>query len=175
MKRFLLCLTFSLLSICSFAQMSGNYNYSIAVRGYSLVQMPRLLDEPNSYKFDNAAFNGVMVKFNDNQISYRLNGTYYNKSKKFYNNCVTCEEADGKLLDYSFKVGFEKSFNYAHIQPYFAFDLGYRFNRFTGDLQNRNMLKAMDKASSGQESMKLETSKSGLIASPVIGVKINLI
>lgn len=175
MKRFLLLINLSLFSVASFAQMSGNYNYSIAVRGYSLVQMPKLLDEPNSYHFNNAPFNGVMVKFNDNQISYRLNGTFYNKSRKFYNNCETCEEANGKVLDYSFKIGFEKSFNYAHIQPYFSIDMGYRYNRFMGNIENRNELKAMAKAAASLERLKVEASKSGFIASPVIGVKINLI
>lgn len=85
---------------------------------------------------------------------------------------MTCEEANGKLMDYSFKIGFEKNFNYAHVQPYFALDIGYRYNRFSGDIENRNDLKAVANAAAA-ETLKLETTKSGFVASPVVGVKIN--
>ncbi|RZL18906.1 MAG: hypothetical protein EOO89_04915, partial [Pedobacter sp.] len=101
MKRSLLLLFFCAISYSAVAQMSGDYNYSIGVRGYTLMQMPKVLNESESDHLIQAPFNGVMFKFNDNQISYRISGTYYNKSKNFYNNCETCEAADGKLTDYS--------------------------------------------------------------------------
>ena len=172
MKKPLLLILFLFTTITAFSQMNGDYNYSIAFRGYSMVEMPKVFNETSSDKFTDAYLNGVMVKFNDNQFSYRLNGTYYNKSKKFFNDCETCQEANGKLLDYSFKVGFEKNFNYSRVQPYFGFDLGYRYSRFKGSLQNKNQLRAMssDAAIVGQD---IESIKQGIVVSPVLGVKIS--
>jgi hypothetical protein len=157
-------------TITAFSQINGNYNYSVAIKGYSLMQMPKIFNETSSDKFTDAYFNGVMVKFNDNQISYRLSGTFYSKPKEFFNDCESCAEANGKLVDYSFKIGFEKNFNYSRIQPYFAFDIGYRYNRFKGILENRNELKARLTEAKDQS---VEYSKNGFLASPVIGVKIN--
>ncbi|ATP58009.1 hypothetical protein CPT03_16815 [Pedobacter ginsengisoli] len=172
MKKPLLLILFLFTTITAFSQMNGDYNYSIAFRGYSMVEMPKVFNETSSDRFTDAYLNGVMVKFNDNQFSYRLNGTYYNKSKRFFNECETCQEANGKLLDYSFKVGFEKNFNYSRVQPYFGFDLGYRYSRFKGSLQNKNQLRAMssDAAIVGQD---IESIKQGIVVSPVLGVKIS--
>jgi len=176
MKRSLLLLFFCALSFCAVAQMSGDYNYSIAVRGYTLMQMPKVLNESESDNLVQAPFNGVMFKFNDNQISYRISGTYYNKSKSFYNNCATCEAADGKLIDYSFKVGFEKNFNYSRIQPYFGIDLGYRSNRFRGLIQNNNELRALSfKGTVDGLASDIEATKTGLVLAPFLGFKINVI
>ena len=176
MKRTLLLLLLSAIAIPVFSQMSGDYNYSVAARGYTLMQMPKVLNESDSYNLIEAPFNGIMFKFNDNQISYRINGTYYNKSKSFYDNCETCEAADGKLIDYSFKVGFEKNFNYSRIQPYFGIDLGYRSNRFSGVIQNNNALKSVaSKGAVDGPSSNVEATKTGLVLSPLLGVKINII
>lgn len=176
MKRSLLLLFFCALSFCAVAQMSGDYNYSIAVRGYTLMQMPKVLNESESDNLVQAPFNGVMFKFNDNQISYRISGTYYNKSKSFYNNCATCEAADGKLIDYSFKVGFEKNFNYSRVQPYFGIDLGYRSNRFRGLIQNNNELRAASsKGIVDGPASDIEATKTGLVLAPFLGFKINVI
>ena len=159
MKRILFVFSlFLIVSFSAFSQMNGDYNYSIAIRGYTMMQMPRILNETKSDSFTDAPFSGIMVKFNDNQISYRINGSFYNKSKRFFNNCETCGEANGKLTDYSFKIGFEKSFNYSRIQPYFAFDLGYRSNKFDGNLSDQ----------------KIEATKKGAVISPVLGLKINV-
>ncbi|RZK74414.1 MAG: hypothetical protein EOO92_17190 [Pedobacter sp.] len=177
MKRNLLILSLSLISIAGFSQTTGNYNYTLAARAYTLMQMPKVLNESDSYKLINAPLNGFMFKFNDNQISYRINGTYYNKSKSFYNNCENCEVADGDMIDYSIKVGFEKNFNYSRIQPYFGVDLGYRSNSFEGFLNNRNELKANANAAAMNTlaSQKVEATKTGMIVSPVFGFKVNII
>jgi hypothetical protein len=175
-KTLLLVLFLTLMSGGAFAQMSGDYNYSIGLRGYTVLQMPKILNESGSKYFTSATLNGVMVKFNDNQISYRLNGTYYNKSKTFFNNCATCEEANGKLVDYSFKVGFEKSFNYARIQPYFAVDIGYRSNTFSGEMENRNELKAANAKAVTAEivTVQVDASKMGMVITPVLGLKVGI-
>jgi len=165
----------SLLGLTASAQVNSDYNYSIGARIYSLVQMPKILNETSTDYFTNAPVNGAMVKFNDNQISYRLNGTYYNKSKRFFNNCETCEEAAGKLVDYSLKIGFEKNFNYARIQPYFGVDAGYRSNVFSGTLESRNELKNAAKANSALigEQENVEASKAGLVITPFVGIKVS--
>jgi hypothetical protein len=156
--------------------MSGDYNYSLALRGFTLMQMPKVLNESDSYNLLQAPFNGVMFKFNDNQINYRINGTYYNKSRSFYNNCETCEAADGKLIDYSFKVGFEKNFNYSRVQPYFGIDLGYRSNRFSGTIENNNALKgAVARAAVDGPYSKIEATKTGLVLAPFLGLKVNIV
>jgi hypothetical protein len=174
MKRLLLLFLFMAITAVANAQMSGDYNYSIGLRAYSLMQMPKIMDESGSAYFTNTMLNGVLVKFNSNQISFRLNGTYYNNSKRFFNSCETCEEANGKLVDYSLKFGFEKSFNYARIQPYFAIDLGYRSNAFTGEMENRNDLKAASSKNMTVENVRVEASKVGGVLSPVLGLKINV-
>jgi hypothetical protein len=168
MKKTLLLVCLLCISLAGFSQLNGNYNYTIAVRGLSVLQMPKLLNQANSNQYYNTFFSGAMIKFNDNQISYRLNGSYFKNNKVFPNVCTSCELALGKVTDYSFKIGFEKSFNYARIQPYFAFDVGFRSNKYEGQTQNINSLKG----SSGTVS-DVESSKDGLVASPIFGIKIN--
>jgi len=71
------------------------------------------------------------------------------------------------VTDYAFKIGFEKNFNYSRIQPYFAFDLGYRNNGFAGTMN------IIDSQRSVAGINKIESTKNGLTASPIIGIKIN--
>jgi len=157
-----------LFSLAGFSQINGNYNYTIAVKAFGVMQMPKILNQANANNYINAFFSGAMIKFNDNQISYRLNGNYLKKNESFHNVCNTCEVSVGKITDYSFKIGFEKSFNYARIQPYVAFDLGFRSNKYEGQNQNTNSLSASRAATSD-----VDASKDGIIASPIIGLKIN--
>jgi hypothetical protein len=132
MKKSLLFLSFSFLSIFAFSQNIGDYNYSIGVRGYNYMQMPNVLNQANDDKYLTSYFNSYIVKFNDNLFSYRLNGSFLKKDLRFSNNCESCDLVNGEMKDFAFKVGFEKRFNYSAIQPYVAFDLGYRSNKFKG-------------------------------------------
>ncbi|MNL13119.1 hypothetical protein D3C87_1340140 [compost metagenome] len=171
MKKNLLIVLLILLSGTAFSQMNGDYNYSLAVFGFSQMQMPKILNQKNADEFTNATFHGGMIKFNDNQISYRLSGSYMKKDVKLVNNCVGCQEATGQVKDYSFKVGFEKNLNFSRIQPYFGFDIGFRYNKFDGTLVSTS-------ASGGFSSDAIppngaEATKTGFTASPVIGIKIN--
>lgn len=160
-----------LLSNVAFSQMNGDYNYTIAVRGFSMMQMPKVLSQKNAEQFTNAAFNGLMIKFNDNQFSYRLNGSYLKKNVKLVNNCPTCQEAEGKITDYAFKIGFEKNLNFSRIQPYVGLDIGFRYNKFDGILSNRNAL--LDASAGAMAPTVVEASKAGFVAAPVVGIKIN--
>ena len=169
MKTKLLIIFLVIISTASYAQTNGDYNYSIGVRGYNYVQMPDVLNQTNNDNYVDTYFSSYIVKFNDNLFSYRLNGSYLKKDYKFYNNCESCELGDGEMKDFSFKVGFEKSFNYAVIQPYFAFDLGYRSNKFKGVLASINQ----DGQTDPGPVYNLHATKEGLTITPVIGIKVN--
>lgn len=151
------------------AQTSADYNYSIAGRAFSLMQLPKILNQTNTQDYTKMYGNGVILKFNDNQISYRISGNYFrSRDVTFQNTCETCEIGQGKVTDYSFKIGFEKNFNYSRIQPYFAFDFGYRSNRFTGTLSPANSMVP-------STSQSADASKNGLVMTPSLGFKINII
>ncbi len=179
MKKSLLIILMSTLYNYAFSQMNGDYNYTVAVKGYSMMQMPKILNQKTTKDFTNVWFHGGMVKFNDNQFSYRISGSYLNKRVGIVNNCVNCESAEGKMTDYVFKLGFEKNINFSRIQPYFAFDIGFRSNKFDGSLMNTNpALAAQYQQSKGSldammEPNTVEATKVGFVASPVIGLKIN--
>jgi len=169
MKKILLGLIFFGISLTSFAQTSADYNYSIALKAFSMMQLPKVLNQTNTQDYTKMFANGVIFKFNDNQINYRISGNYFRKNNvEFDNTCATCEIANGKVTDYSFKVGFEKNFNYSRIQPYFGFDLGYRSNRFTGTVTPRSsMVQSTNQTA--------DATKNGLVLTPVLGLKVNII
>ncbi|WP_129713649.1 hypothetical protein [Pedobacter sp. SYP-B3415] len=173
MKNYLLTLVALLFFGASYAQTGGDFNYSVGLRGFSLMQMPKILNETGGDKFSKLYVHGGLFKFNDNQISYRLSGTYYRGDKSFNNNCANCQFAEGKVEDYGFKVGFEKNFNYSRIQPYFGFDLGFRSNRFSGTIMNSNP--QAQNLSVAIPTSTLQTAKDGLVLAPLVGLKINII
>lgn len=166
MKKLLLSIFCLLLTTVAFAQMDGNYNYTIGLRGYSSLQLPKILNQTNANDYIDAYANGLLIKFNDNQLSYRISGNYLRKDISFANQCETCEIANGKVTDYSFKIGFEKNINYARVQPYFGADLGFRSNNFTGEIENANPLTV-------RTPYTLDTDKNGFVIAPLIGLKFN--
>ena len=121
-----------------------------------------MLHQTDDHNFMSSAFSSYLIKFNHNLFSYRLNGSYLNKSVSFSNNCEGCALAHGKVKDYSFKTGFEKNFIYGGVQPYIAFDLGYRSNEFNRDMQD---ITAQDLISASR--------KRGLTITPSLGIKIS--
>lgn len=171
MKKYLLVGLSILLSNATFSQISGDYSYSLAVKAYSLMQMPKILNQKNANNFNDAVFHGGIIKYNDNQISYRLGGSYIKKDAQIVNNCEGCQEANGKIQDYNFTIGFEKSVNFSRIQPYFAFDIGFRYNKFDGTLVSTQVLNA--KAPSPVRPGGVEATKTGFTAAPVFGIKVN--
>ncbi|MDQ7949215.1 MAG: hypothetical protein REI78_05040 [Pedobacter sp.] len=166
MKKFVLfvcCISFY---TTAFSQTDANYNYSIGVVGFSSMQLPKILNQTNSQEYKDSYFTGVLVKFNDNQISYRVRADYYRKNITFANQCNTCEIAAGLVTDYSFTVGFEKNFNYAKIQPYFGVDLGFKANRFTGEIKSNN-------PKSSNLPYNVDADKNGFLIAPLLGIKVN--
>lgn len=156
MKKLLTLSIILLLSQAVFAQMDGSYKNSVGIQAVGIMQAPKILNQSNKDKYLNTYVNGVMIKFNDNQISYRISGSYYNKDVNFQDVDVT----RGKLKDYAFRFGFEKNFNYGRIQPYFLMDLGYRSNEFDGAV-NRTTL--------------ANISKNGVTIAPGFGLKVNVL
>jgi hypothetical protein len=162
----------AILLTCSstvFAQTEMNYNFSIGIRGVKIAQMPKILQQTSSDELTTMFLNGGMLKFNDNQISYRISGYYYYQpNKKFNNLCNTCEAAEGSMSDYTLKLGFEKNFNYSVVQPYFGMDLGYRQNNFDG------LVKPISNLSLNSP-YTASTTKNGFIIAPILGLKVNVI
>jgi hypothetical protein len=136
--------------------MDGSFNNSVGIQAFGVLQIPKLLNESSKDKYLNATVYGAMIKFNDNQISYRISGRYFNKTININDVDVT----SGKLKDYAFKVGFEKNFNYSRIQPYFLMDLGYRSDEFAGTINQTTLA---------------NLSKNGITVAPGFGLKINVL
>lgn len=137
------------------AQTDGSYNHSIGIRMIGIQQVPKIKNDSQKENYVNTYLNGVTLKFNDNQISYRLSGSYFKKD-------IDVQESDngnGQVTDYAIKMGFEKNFNYGLVQPYFLTDLGYRSNEFDGLL--------------GPETL-FNVSKQGFTLSPGFGLKVNV-
>jgi hypothetical protein len=137
------------------AQMDGSYNHSIGIRVLGIQQMPKIKNDSQKENYVNGYFNAITLKFNDNQINYRLNGSYYKDD-------IDVRESDngrGEVTDYAVKMGFEKNFNYGMVQPYFLMDLGYRSNEFDGVLGS---------------STQTNVSKQGFTLSPGFGIKVNV-
>lgn len=168
MRLILLSVLCLFVPLVTFTQTTGNYNYSVASKGYSVMQMPKMLKQ-DAQHYLSTYVTGGMIKLNDNQINYRISGSYFNKAMDFDKNCRNCDIASGSITDYTFKLGFEKNFNYSHIQPYFAIDAGYRYNGFKGTATTINNQRAVLAANDVRD------TKDGFTISPVIGIKINII
>jgi hypothetical protein len=156
MKKLITLSLILFFSTAVFAQMDGGYNNSIGIQAVGIMQAPKILNQSNKDKYLTTYFNGVMIKFNDNQISYRISGSYFNKDVNFEDVDVT----QGKIKDYAFRVGFEKNFNYGRIQPYFLMDLGYRSNEFDGTVNQTTVA---------------NISKNGVTVAPGFGIKVNVL
>ena len=145
----------------------SQYSYSIATNLFSIEEFPKILNQVNSEEYKKLYASGLMLKFNDNQISYRISGTFYSDNISFDNECADCEKVKGKVSDNALRVGFEKNFMYSVIQPYFGFDMGFRRNIFRGSAQdgpNSNVT---------YPSYDVKTQKNGFSLAPLFGIKVN--
>lgn len=165
MKSILLSVIFLFISsFNAFSQLTDNFNYSIGVYGFSIMEMPKVFNQ-NTQQRLNSFVRGGMVKFNDNQISFRVGATYLKQSVKFDDDCINCNLASGKVTDKAYKLGFEKNLSYSMLQPYFGGDLGYRSNLFKGMMSVVNNQKSVTTTNS------IEATKSGFTVMPFIGLK----
>lgn len=145
------------------------YMYTLGFNLLSIGQFPKILNQTNSADYIRSIPNGLMFKFNDNQISYRISGNFYkNDEFSFKNDCEECESAKGKLNDLAIKIGFEKNINYTVIQPYLGVDLGFKRNRFKGQATNAGF-------TDYTANYDVVAEKTSGVIAPVIGIKFNTI
>ncbi len=161
---YLLYLLLTLSSLNTFAQSQNNSTYSVGLNLFYYGEVPKILEEVRGAdSYQASTFNGIIAKFNDNQISYRfLASRYFKKDYSFFNECKTCEFVKGKYTSYEFKMGFEKNLIYAKLQPFFGVDLGYKDAIFNGiatnAVNNTNLYTA-------------EVQKKGGVFYPFLGLK----
>ncbi len=163
-KTYLLCFLFTFWLLNTFAQTQNNSTYSVGLNLFSYGEIPKILEEirsADSYKA--STYNGIIAKFNDNEISYRfLASRYFKSDYSFYNECKTCEFVKGKYTGYEFKMGFEKNLIYAKLQPFFGIDLGYKdavFNGIAINVETKNNV------------YNAEVQKKGGVFYPFLGLK----
>ena len=142
------------------------YSYSIGVKLFGFEELPQILDQVKTSDFEKQYLSGVILKFNDNQISYRISGTFYSDDVTFNNG--EDEVGKGKLNDIAIRLGFEKNIVYADLQPYYGFDIGYRRSKFKGNLSPSSP----DPLGS---TVPARTMKNGLSLSPLLGLKYNFL
>jgi hypothetical protein len=190
MKRPLLTLIFGLATFSAFSQITridtvkaddfvlqkqyrkveiqNSYTFTIGANIFALEQFPKILNQTNGNDLHTSFLNGVILKYNDNQISYRFSGSLSNETTTFNNECEDCEETTGKIQDYQISAGFEKSILYTRVQPYFGAEIGYRSNRFKGS----------SKAAGGTYSVTpydVLAEKKGATLTPLAGIRLNLV
>lgn len=140
------------------------YMYTVGIKALSVEEFPKILNQVNSNNFVTTKLSGVFIKLNDNQISFRLGANFFSEDISFKNECEECEEANGTMKDFSAKIGFEKNFIYGMLQPYLAFDIGYRRNSFNGDVKNASAIHYTNPYTAN-------SLKNGFLMSPNFGLK----
>jgi hypothetical protein len=134
--------TFLLIAISfrSFGQSQNDFNFSIGIKALAVEEYPKLLNEVRkNINYSTTAFDGIMLKVIDNQLSYRIQVVSSEKSDyTFDNECATCEEVTGQYKSFDVKLGFERSIVYTKLQPFYGFDLGFKRARFDGQSREKN-------------------------------------
>ena len=141
-----------------------DYLYTLAVRTYGYEQFPQLLNQAE-LPFLSSYLNGIMFKYNDNQIGYRLQANYFDHNIGFENECEGCAWANGRLQNTAIKIGMEKSISYARLQPYFGADIGFMTQRFKGSSINYGTA----------EQVYVDDIKNAALLSPLVGFKLYII
>src|SRR5690606_34658560 len=127
MKKIQLLLITLFIPFLSFSQIQSGISVGIKLAEYA--GFSKLMNETrgSSYKPQLSKLNGIAVKFNDNEFSYRIQvSKFENDSYSFYNHCQTCEIVEGDYKGKEAKIGFEKNLLSGNFQPFLGTDLGYR-------------------------------------------------
>jgi hypothetical protein len=164
MKRILTILSLQFAMLFANAQSQSDSNYSFGFKLLSVEELPRMLNEvKSSSNFYYPKFNGLILKINDNQISYRFQiSNYKNDDYSFTNECSTCETVTGKYTDLNVKLGFERSMTYSALQPFYGIDLGYRSTTFIGQSKDQSTSAPLYNA---------DLEKNGALIYPFFGLK----
>ncbi len=168
MKKILFVTIIQLLAIAVFAQSQSDSNYSLGIKLLAVDEQPKLLNEVrNNSKFYTSGLNGLMLKINDNQISYRFSVyTFKENSYSFTNECTNCETVSGKYNSLDLKIGFERSLIYSRLQPFYGADLGFKRANFDGssaDMSTSLLLYTVN------------IQKNAITVNPFIGLKYNIV
>ncbi|MFC5282614.1 hypothetical protein [Pedobacter alpinus] len=168
MKKLLPIIFFQLFAIACLAQSQSDSQYSIGFKLLAIEEQPKLLNEVRANsKFYTTGLNGLMLKINDNQISYRfLISTFKEDDYSFKNECLDCEIVNGEYKSLDLKMGFERSLIYSKFQPFYGADLGYKRTTFIGVSNDNN---------SGTFNYDTNIEKNGASLTPFIGVKYNFV
>ena len=168
MKKTLLILTLLAISKLTFCQSQSDFNYSIGIKAFTIQEYSKLLNEVrNGSRFYNSSFNGLILKVNDNQISYRFQfSSIKEKDYSFKNECENCQVVTGAFKTFDLKIGFERSLIYSKLQPFYGIDLGYNRTNFDG--------KARD-AKTNTFLYNANIEKNGGLIYPFLGIKYNII
>jgi len=167
MKRISIFIFLIFITTVAFSQSQNDYSYSAGISLFSFGEPPKLLNEVRSSdSYRSATLNGLIFKFNDNQISYRLIGSFYsNDDYSFKNICHDCETVSGKFKQFAAKFGFERNIIYGTVQPFYGIDLGFKQLTFSGTASDQSNAPLYD----------VEIEKNGGVIYPFLGVKVNLI
>jgi len=164
MIRSLLLITACILfSAKSKGQTNTNFNYNLGIRAFSYGQTPSIL---NDYVNKNARkyLTGLLLKFNDNQLAYRLGFNFYTKDNYSLTGTRN-EKLKGRYRDYGLTLGFERDLSLSNFKPFFGGDIGFIHSNFKG-IRTTGVLQAP---------LTLATLKNGLSLSPLFGVKYTFI
>lgn len=142
------------------------YSYTIGIKAFGYEELPKILNQVDAETFKTQYLSGLILKINDNQISYRISGNFFSDRITFKNECAECEEVEGRLSDNALRLGFERNFMYSTVQPYFGFDLGFRRNIFKGNARGIQ--------NSGYPPYDVKTQKNGFSLAPLFGLKFNV-
>ena len=137
MKKIYLLLISLFIPFFSFSQIQSGISVGIKLAEYA--DFSKLMNETrgNSYKPQLSKLNGITVKFNDNEFSYRIQASKFEDDDySFYNHCQTCEIIEGNYKGKEAKIGFEKNLLSGNFQPFLGTDLGYRNVTFQGRANN---------------------------------------
>ena len=137
MKKIHLLLIILFIPFFSFSQIQSGISVGIKLAEYA--DFSKLMNETrgDNYKPQLSKLNGITVKFNDNEFSYRIQvSKFENDGYSFYNHCQTCEIIEGNYKGKEAKIGFEKNLLSGSFQPFLGTDLGYRNVTFQGSASN---------------------------------------
>lgn len=155
-------ISFSILTAS--AQTNTDFNYNIGLNLYSFSQIPQVNFNQRIKPETDRFFPGVILKFNDNQLAYRVALNFY-RNKKFSFPEDDSASVHGTYLEYSLKLGVEHDLSNTNLKPYYGADLGFLHSEFSGLESHFN-----DKTINN-----LRTEKNGFIISPFLGLKYHFV
>lgn len=133
-----------------------DYLYTIGVKLYGYEQFLPAFNQTSDDTYYNTYVNGLMLGFNNNQMTYRLQASHFRKDSNG-------GHAFGKLTNTAIKMGFQYHLNYQRIQPYLGTDIGVMIQRYRSGY------------TATEESVSITERIVAPLASPFVGVRVFII